>query len=210
MEMRSNENGFSQPENLTRPLASVLAVTAGLFRLLPHLWNFTPVNALGLFCGARLRSWHAFVLPLAVRAVTDAILLPIQGAVADPLFYLSFLPFVYASLLVNVLLGRILCRTESPWRIGAVTVLASVQFFLVTNFGAWIGSDMYPHTLEGLGLCYLAGLLFYGPDAAYPLGFFGNTLLGDLSFAALLFGVQALLSRTAFPTERVYATIRAR
>jgi hypothetical protein len=205
MEMRSLENNFSQPENITRPLASVLAVTAGLFRLIPHPWNFTPVGALGLFAGARLPSWHAFAWPVGVMAGSDLLLWAMLGK-------RPFDPFVYASFLLTVLIGRTLVRTESPWRIGGASLLASVQFFLVTNFGAWLTflrqpEPLYPPTLSGLLTCYAAGIPFFGKDVPLPLGFFGNTVLGDLCFVALLFGAHAWLSRRAFPAERVGAVV---
>jgi hypothetical protein len=66
-------------------------------------------------------------------------------------------------------------------RVGAAGVVASVLFFLVTNFGTWALSGMYPHTLAGLGACYVAAIPF-----------FQNTLAGDLFYAALLFGGFAL------------------
>ena len=77
-------------------------------------------------------------------------------------------------------------RVESSCA-GAGGVLASVQFFLVTNFGEWVRPEsMYPPTLTGLVDCYVLGLPF-----------FGFTLVGDLCFSALLFGTYALLSRQA-------------
>ncbi len=207
METRNNESSQEPSKNISRPMASSLAVLAGLVRLIPHPWNFTPGGAVELFAGARLRSWHAFIVPLLVRAVTDILLLAVQGLVADPLFYVSFLPFVYVSIVLNVLLGRTLCRTESPWRIGSVTLLASIQFYLVTNFGAWIGSIDYPHTLQGLLTCYLAGLPFASSSQAPPLGFLGNSMAANLGYAAILFGAHAWLTRLAFPRERIGAMV---
>jgi hypothetical protein len=185
----------NQPHNLTRPLASSLAVLAGLLRLVPHWPNFTPVGALGIFAGARLRSWHAFALPLLVMAATDFALFALYG-------YPPFNPFVYGSFLVNVLLGRLLANTESPWRIAAVSLLASIQFFLVTNFGSWLalskepGPILYAPTPAGLIQCYVAGLPF-----------FGYTLVGDLAYCGLLFGAHALLAREFFRGERVAAPV---
>jgi hypothetical protein len=176
-----------------------MAVVAGLLRLVPHPWNLTPVGALGIFAGARLRSWHAFALPLLVMAVTNAILSAVYGY---PFLYLT-LPFVLASFLVNVLLGRLLRRSESPFPIAAVSLLASVQFFLVTNFGVWLvtvfwpAPDMVPYTpdLPGLLACYAAGIPF-----------FGGTVAGDLIYCGLLFGLHSWLTRTRFAAERVSAS----
>jgi hypothetical protein len=193
--MHGQERETTRPRRVGRPLAASLAVAAGLLRLLPHPYNLTPVGALGLYGGARLRSWHAYALPLAVMAVTDLLLWRLFG-------YRPFNPFVYASFLVYVLLGRSLAATESPARIGLASLLASAQFFVLTNFGAWWGSTLYPQTAAGLLACYAAGLPFLNTDAP-PLGFFGNLLVGDLGFTAALFGAHAWLSRTAFPAERV-------
>jgi hypothetical protein len=176
-EKRSNDN------RLAWRCATGLSVVAGLVRLVPyHPPNFTPVGALGLFGGARLRPWLAFTLPFAVMAVTDLALWGLKG-------YPAFDPFVYGSFLVNVLLGRWLLRqTNSAWRVGAVSLLASVQFFLVTNFGVWAAGRLYPKTPAGLALCYWEGLPF-----------FGYTVAGDLFFAAVLFGLYAA---TLYVSER--------
>ena len=48
-----------------------LTVSAGVLRLLAPVPNLTPVGALGLYAGGRLRSWQAFALPLLVMAATD-------------------------------------------------------------------------------------------------------------------------------------------
>jgi len=57
-------------------------------------------------------------------------------------------------------------------------------FFLVTNFGAWLGSPIYPQTGAGLVAAYVAGIPF-----------FQNTLLGTLFYSALMFGSFAALRR---------------
>jgi hypothetical protein len=196
-----------------RPLACVLAVITGLLRFVPYarmlpIFNFTPVGALGVFGGARLKWWQALSIPMLVMAVTDLILWQWKGSDFLWAGWLFFDPFVYVSLLINVLLGRtLLSRTESPWRIAAVTLLGSFQFFVITNFGVWVidrhsAVPMYSANLAGLLQCFGKGLAFYKTEAP-PLGFFGNTVVSDLFFVAALFGAHALLTRTAFPAERV-------
>jgi hypothetical protein len=176
-------------------------------------------GALGLFGGARLRSWQALSLPLVVMAVTDLVLWAIHG-------YPPFNLFVYGSFVIYVLLGRLLARTESPLWIGTACVLGTVQFFLLTNLSAWLALSApaeqlpagqavvwstqrtnypvptYARNLNGLLACYAAALPFTNADAP-PLGFFGNTLAGDLLFCCLLFGAHAWLSRRYFRGERV-------
>jgi hypothetical protein len=57
-------------------------------------------------------------------------------------------------------------------------VISSVSFFVITNFGIWLSTLYYEKTGAGLALCY---------TAAIP--FFHQTLLGDLFFVAILFGL---------------------
>jgi hypothetical protein len=194
MGMQPEESGLN-PVSQTRPLACTLALVSGLVRLIPHPWNFAPLGAVGLFSGARLNSWYAFAIPLGVRLFTDAVKIGVEGITVDSAFYyFGSLPFVYLSLAVSVLLGKTLWRTESAWRIGAASVAASVQFFLLTNFGSWLISPDYPRTVAGLLQCYGLGLEFYR-----------NTVLSDIVYTSVLFGAHAWLSRTLFQSERVVA-----
>ena len=182
----NSENGATK----WRPLTVSLIAIGALTRLLPHPVNMTAVGAASLFSGARLSGWRAYAVPLAIMAVTEPILGAIYGF--PPFTWVS--PFVYGSLAINVWIGRRLCGTESPSRIGAASLVGSIQFFLITNFGVWIWGAGYncPRTAAGLVHCYLMGL---------PL--LERTIAGDLMYAAVLFGMHAWLSRKAFPAERV-------
>jgi hypothetical protein len=165
-------------------LALSLTVLGAVLRLLPHPPNFAPVGGMSLYAGARLRGWQAFALPLLLMAVTD----PLLGG------YSIATPFVYLSFMISVWIGRSLQSTESPLRIGAVCLVCSAQFFLISNFGTWLGT-LYAHTWSGLALCF---------TQAIP--FFGRTLAGDLVYTGVLFGLHAWLSRTVRTAERVPAT----
>lgn len=165
-----------------RPLAVGLIVLGALIRVTQAL-NFAPVGALSLFAGARLRGWRAYLLPLALMAITD----PIVGG------YSFATPFVYASFLIAVWIGSKLRHTENPLWIGTGAVAGSTQFFLITNFASWLSmSHIYPRSFGGLVSCYVAGIPFYG-----------RTLASDILYAGILFGLHAWLSRTVARSERV-------
>jgi hypothetical protein len=83
-----------------------------------------------------------------------------------------------------ILLGGALIKGFSAVRIGATTLLGSVSFFLISNFAVWVVWQMYPKTLNGLMLCYAAGLPF-----------FRTAVISDLLFAGAFFGVGYLVSR---------------
>jgi hypothetical protein len=83
-----------------------------------------------------------------------------------------------------VILGAIVLPRTSIQRVGAASLASSILFFAVSNFGTWVVSGMYPHTVAGLASCYVA---------AVP--FFQNTVAGDLFYSALLFGGFAIAER---------------
>lgn len=119
-------------------------------------------------------------------AVTDPLLNMLHGFPA----FTYYQVFTYLSFLISVWIGRHLRATESAWRIGSAVLLSSAQFFLISNIGSWMYD--YPHTLTGLGACYVAAIPF-----------FERTLFSDLFFTAILFGLHAVLSRTVSERDRL-------
>ena len=171
-----------------RPAALSLTVLGALARLAPHPPNFAPVGSTGLFAGARLPVWQAYLVPLAMMAITD----PIMASYYHVAAFSKFQLFIYASFLISVWLGRWLRASQSISRIAAFSVLNSIQFFLVTNFGSWLWFQTYPRTVSGLADCYIAAIPF-----------FGWTLASDLLYTGVLFGLYAWLTRTVAPQERI-------
>lgn len=171
---------------------TALVFTAAALRIAPHPMNFTPIGAVALFGGAYFPNKRA------------AVAVPLVSLLAGDIFigFHPLLAAVYASFLINVVLGYWLCRTPRsanpsqrrpalPVRVGAASLLGAVQFFLITNFAMWASAiASYPKTATGLAECYLAGL---------PL--FWNTLAGDAFYSALLFGAM-VLAEQRFPRLR--------
>ncbi|HEV8060004.1 MAG TPA: DUF6580 family putative transport protein [Gemmataceae bacterium] len=190
----SKPQSADQPKPVSRPMATGLAILASLIRWIPHGWNFTPTYAVEVFAGARMRAWHALALALGFRAITDLgiMLFPFPGQEGTARLFLAMMPWIYVSVIANVFLGRLLKNTESPWMIGGIAVLASVQFYLLSNFGSWLVMPTYEKTVTGLLECYWMGLPWFRP-----------TLIANLVFVPVLFGAHALLARLAFPRERV-------
>ena len=182
---------MEQNKPASRLVAPGLTILAALLRLAPHPTNFTPIEGMALFGGARLAGWQAWAIPLAAMAITD----PIASWMAGYPAYSAITPIVYACLAINVFLGRALLKnSQSVVRIGSVSLLASTIFFVVTNFFTWVGIPvvLYPHTSAGLMECFVAALPF-----------FSRTLAGNLFYAGVLFGAHAALTRYA--DERVGA-----
>ncbi len=153
---------------------------AVLSRILPHLYNFTPLGAIALFGAAYFtdKKW-AIIIPLVAMWISDLFLnnlvyTSIYGGFT--LFNWGML-WIYGSLILIALLGmKVLKKVTVPRIIGGA-LSASVIFFIVSNFGVWLTSPMYPLNFGGLIASY---------TAAIP--FFHNTLAGDLVYCSVLFG----------------------
>jgi hypothetical protein len=178
------------------PLAlTALILLAALSRLLPHPFNFSPIEAVALFGGAHFvrRGW-ALAVPLLAMLVSDLALALINGGIYLDYFLTAGFALVYLCIALSTALGFRLQGRVGAGRVAAYSVLGSILFFIVTNFGAWLGSPMYPQTASGLAAAYVAGLPF-----------FQNTLLGTLFYSAVLFGsfawmrgrIPALRAQTA-------------
>jgi hypothetical protein len=154
--------------NHSRILAILSAIlVAAVLRLVPHPPNFTPIGAMALFSGAYLgRKPLAFAAPLGALLLSDLVLGFYHGQAT-----------VYFSVALIVMLGMIALSRVSPLRVGAAAIASSILFFVITNFGMWLFSGIYPRTLAGLEACYVAAIPF-----------FQNTVAGDLFYATLLFG----------------------
>jgi hypothetical protein len=156
-------------------LAAIIVAVA-LFRYLPHPPNVSPIAAMALFAGATVSDRRAaFLVPFLALFVGDVLI-----GLHDTML------FVYSAFALTVLAGFVLRSRLQPVYIAIAALFSSVLFFLITNFGVWLTSAMYPLSSEGLVQAYVAGIPF-----------FQNTLLGDLAFNALLFGGYALLQRKA-------------
>lgn len=172
-----------------RPLVLTTLVLAAAFsRIVPHLPNFSPLNAIALFAAAHFTArTQAVALPLAATWLSDLYLNNVTYAQPNTGFVWGYtgMQWQYGAYLLIAVFGLWLFRaSKSFWRT-AVGVLASgMIFFLVSNFGVWASGNLYPPTAEGLLACYVAGLPFYQ-----------GTILGDLFYSTLLFGSFALAER---------------
>lgn len=178
-------------EALVRYVIFLLLLSLALAtRFLPHPPNFTAVGAAALFAGAMFpKRWGVF-LPLGAMVVSDLFI-----------GFHSLILFTWGGMAIHGLIGwwvlpagRQVRRGLSPGRVVLGSVLASTQFFLLTNWAVWKFGTMYAPDLSGLFQSYVAALPF-----------FRNSLLGDLWYVGLLFGVYAAASELARRLNRPIA-----
>jgi len=149
---------------------SAIIFALAIFRLLPHLPNVSPVAAMALFAYFADKRM-AFIVPFVALFLSDLIL-----------GLHSSMIFVYAGFALTVAIGFLLKDRVNITNTAFAMVASSVMFFLLTNFGAWMTSALYTKTAAGLMQAYVAGIPF-----------FQNSLLGNLVYAAVIFGGYRLL-----------------
>jgi len=151
-----------------------LILFAAMSRLLPHPANVVPITALALFGGVYLDKKHTFIVPVAAMLISDYFI----G------FYAGWY-WIYASFIVIGFIGLWLRNHKEVLPIVGASLAGSVLFFIVTNFGVWVSSQVtYSHDFTGLLACYSAGVPF-----------FRNTLAGDLIYVGAMFGVYELANK---------------
>jgi hypothetical protein len=178
-------------------LAYIVLLLAVLSRILPHAfhavnWNFTAVGGGLLFFGSRMGAGQGSRWTTAARLASALAVLMATD------YYLTVYAFGYPFLLRGYLvtwvwyaavclLGMGILRKPSVLRVVLGTLASATSFFLLSNLAAWAGwgfEAMYPHSLAGLGACYVAGLPFYR-----------NDLVSTAMTAGALFGLPALATK---------------
>ena len=153
---------------------------AALSRIIPHAPNFTAVGAMALF-GAHYfknKAW-SFAIPILALWISDIILNNLVYNVAGSSFSLfnSGMLYIYGAFAAMILFGIFFLKKINLSRLLFSGVVIGIIFFLITNFGVWFTSTMYPDTWSGLIACYTAGLAFLR-----------NSIIGNVFFVLLFFG----------------------
>ncbi|MBI4990942.1 hypothetical protein HZB96_02495, partial [Candidatus Gottesmanbacteria bacterium] len=156
--------------------AGFLIILGILFRTIWHLGpNVEFVTTSALLAGSYLGLGYALGIPLTIMLVTDLII----GNTNIFLFTWSgYLVIGYLSHLSNL---SHLKRGEKILGATGLGVVASIWFYIWTNFGVWLLDSwgMYPKTPPGLIDAYIMGL----PFLKYNL--MGNLVLVPLSFTSI-------------------------
>ncbi|MFH1966961.1 MAG: DUF6580 family putative transport protein [Patescibacteria group bacterium] len=159
--------------SLMRSMLVVGLVFVSRFGFLPA--NFSPVGTLGFFSKSL---WPLMLVTLGFDLLRGG-------------HYPGFL-WTYDGFLMYWLMGLVARKTtlfgSRDGRGGVIKrqlfllPMASLLFFLLSNFGVWL--NWYPRTVEGLVTCYTLALPFYR-----------NTLMGDVAFGGIVLVVKLVLNQ---------------
>lgn len=151
---------------------TAMILVAAVFRLLPHWPNFTPIAAIALFGGACFSDKRlAYLIPMVIMILSDAAMEFINGT-----GFHNTLIYVYIGFILTTTIGVMAAKKINVQRIAVSSLLSSILFFVITNFGVWV-TDVSAIGLTGLIETYILGIPF-----------FGYTVLGDIFYNAILFG----------------------
>ncbi|MFM2048271.1 MAG: hypothetical protein RI955_819 [Bacteroidota bacterium] len=157
-----------------------IMIAAIIFRLFNSnfqwLANFSPIAAMALFGSANFKNKSlGFIVPFCIMIVSDCFL-----------GFHSTMIFTYGSFALICLLGGSFLRNGfSFYKIIGASIVSSIIFFIVTNFGVWVMQNMYTKDLNGLVTCYVSAIPFLR-----------NTMVGDLFFSAVFFSAFEYIKQT--------------
>ena len=162
-------------------IAYILIAVGFLMRFLPHAPNFVPVAAIAVFAGVYLNKRIAMWVPLAIMMISDLII-----GLHDVVLY------TWGAFLLIGIMNTWLKNRATAGNVFVSTILSAVLFFVITNFGVWLA--WYAHTWEGFTTCYINAIPFLR-----------NSLLGNIVYAAALFGSYELAKRVL--EKKSYRTV---
>jgi len=191
-------------ENLMIAALIFLAIISRVITNNLQLWNFNAIGAAALFGGMMIRNKRiAYLLPVITLFVSDLFLQLFTNVHTFYGAYIGQLFFVYGAFLLTTWIATRIKKAD------ALTILfasigTGVLFFVVTNFGTFLTTNLYPHTLSGLIACYAAGIPFYKEGDLFS-SFALNGILGNVFFSAVLFGAHALIKQISFQPKKQLA-----
>lgn len=159
---------------------SAIAVAA-LFRLIPHWPNFTPMATIALMGGALVANrFMGFIIPLIALLISDVLTITFinyRWISLEDYFTSSSTLLLYFSFVAITALGLLLRNRQSWSNLATASLASALVFFLISNFGDWLGNSL-PKTFAGLLATYELGIPF-----------FSYNLLGNLFYTFLFFGI---------------------
>lgn len=166
---------------------TMIILAAAFSRIIPHMPNFSPMDAITLFAAAHFtRKWQVFLIPFAALWLSSLFINNVIYSDVNSKFIWFYPGFhwQYAGYALIALMGlAIFRRSVTPGKIALGGIGSGLIFFLVSNLSVWVKEGFYEHTFAGLVACYTAGLPFYS-----------GTFFGDVFYTTLLFGGYAALT----------------
>jgi len=134
------------------------------------VWHIAPnvefVTALTLVSAYVLRKSYSLIVPLGIMVISDLV---IGNSMIFVFTWSAFsLAYVFGKALKTEKINKVFSKLPHTLALGlkseGAAVISTLFFYLWTNFGVVVVSNMYPKTLEGVLLSYQMGLPFLVPQ----------------------------------------------
>ena len=141
-------------------------------RVISDIPNFTATIALIMFTSYLIRDKFLSVLVILVSQIISDLYIGIYSSMF----------FVYGAYVFIALLSPIIMNKLSFKSVLISSLVTPTIFYIVSNFGVWITGSTYPLSLDGLIMCYVAGIPF-----------FDETLLSTVVFSVTIYVMMKLI-----------------
>lgn len=173
-------------------MAYIVIVLATLARFIPHVWNFSPVYGALLFGGANMKKRDSVWFSALTLGASDVVLTKFMYHLN-----MGWEELIQMAAFISIaMIGWILHERFSIGRLAFACLAAPTAFYVISDFGVWIGYGSYPHTWSGLVACYVAAIPYQG-----------RITVSTVLFSAILFGGQQIYARV---TQRKHSQALAR
>lgn len=159
---------------------SLLLLLAVFSRIIAPWPNFTAMTAVAVTGGMLFgRKYMGILFPILALFVSDLIINNTLYAHYGNRWLTEGAGWLYGSYLLIALLGSVKIFKSTYTHVLGAGLIGAILFYLITNFGAWLGNPMYPQSFVGLLESYTLGLPFLM-----------NQVLGTLAYGALIILVK--------------------
>ncbi len=164
-------------KNLSFFFPFIILLSLVLFRIVPHPPNFTPIIAFAVISAYFFNNQILAFFILALSLIISDFIIG---------FYDGFV-FNYIILFFLLFTSKILFKNLNFKSVTILSLYGSTIFFVISNFMVWLNSGMYQHTLDGLLICYINAIPFYG-----------NTLISTFFYSYLLLLFDVTIKKYEF------------
>ena len=134
-----------------------------LTRLAPHFPDFSPEIVFALYLGMRSPKQLICLYIFLIAMISD-LLIGWQNAEFSS--FGNWTLFTYSALLVIGGAGLLIRKKGFGLAFLGTSCATTVAFWIWTNFGTWLMTNLYPHTATGLAHCYVLALPFLAKSLA--------------------------------------------
>ena len=166
---------------------SFIILGVSLFRLIPQMNNFSPILALAIFGALNFRNKELLYFILIISLWLSDLIINnyIYNFSGNIIWFYEGFYWQYISYLIIISMCANFNGVKNKFfKVLFLILSSSMLFFILSNFGYWLTSGLYEHTIQGFSNCYVAAIPFYK-----------GTLYGTLFYTPILFILYFVLQK---------------